>query len=46
MYVEAVTIDGKEVERPVLKHGDIVAADVIEFRMSEEKTCWGLSGTV
>ena len=46
MYVEAVMIDGMEVERPVLKHGDIVAADVIEFKMSEEKTCWGSSGTV
>lgn len=45
MYVEGVAIDGREVEKPMLKHGEIVGADVIEFRMSEEKTCWGLDGT-
>lgn len=46
MYVEGVAIDGKEIEKPVLRHGDIVAADVIEFKMSKEKTSWGLDGTV
>lgn len=46
MYVEGLTVDGREVDRPVLKHTEIVGADVIEFKMSSDKTCWGTGGTV
>ncbi|KFH42207.1 putative glycosidase-like protein [Hapsidospora chrysogenum ATCC 11550] len=46
MYVKGLTVDGREIKKPVLKHKDIVEANVIEFRMSRHKTSWGREGTI
>ncbi|KAJ5818983.1 hypothetical protein N7474_004574 [Penicillium riverlandense] len=40
-YVKSLKIDGTEVNVPVLKHGDIVKAESIEYEMSEVPTSWG-----
>lgn len=45
-YVRGLKVDGKKVDRPVLKHADIVNARSIEFDMSSEPTSWGSKGTV
>jgi putative alpha-1,2-mannosidase len=41
-YVKGLKVDGKEVQKPVLKHGDIVHAQKIEFEMSATPTSWGI----
>ncbi|KAI9903797.1 hypothetical protein N3K66_000326 [Trichothecium roseum] len=46
MYVAGLKVDGREVHRPLLKHADIVGANVIEFEMSHEPTDWGTEGTI
>ena len=41
-FVKGLWVDGREVERPVLRHGEIVRARRIEFEMSEVPTDWGM----
>lgn len=43
-FVKALWVDGREVRRPVLTHGEILGAGRIEFEMSEEPTGWGAGG--
>ncbi|KAI0161891.1 glycoside hydrolase family 92 protein [Hypoxylon sp. FL1284] len=43
-YVTGLSIDGKPVDRPVLRHGNIMGAEVITFEMSEAPTTWGEDG--
>lgn len=40
-YIKSLKVDGREVKTPILKHGDIVRAEKIEFEMSETPTSWG-----
>lgn len=40
-YVKALSVDGREITQPVLKHGDIVGAERIDFEMSATPTSWG-----
>lgn len=40
-YVAGVTVNGRALERPILKHADIVGGGDIIFRMSAEQTDWG-----
>lgn len=40
-YVKSLTIDGKSINRPVIKHSDLVTATSIAFEMSEVPTAWG-----
>lgn len=46
LYVAGLTIDGRNVDKPILTHAEIVNANVIEFEMSKEVTTWGTEGTV
>lgn len=41
-FVKGLWVDGREVGRAVLGHGEIVRAGRIEFEMSEVPTDWGL----
>ncbi|KAF9883368.1 hypothetical protein FE257_003535 [Aspergillus nanangensis] len=41
-YVRSLKVDGREVTKPVLNHGEIVRARKIEFAMSETPTSWGV----
>lgn len=43
-YVKGLRVDGREVERPVLRHGEIVRATRIDFEMSDVPTEWGEGG--
>ncbi|OTB00523.1 glycoside hydrolase family 92 protein [Hypoxylon sp. CI-4A] len=43
-YVKGLSVDGKTIDRPVLRHGDIVGASLIRFEMSEVPTEWGENG--
>ncbi|KAF5129611.1 putative glycosidase [Metarhizium anisopliae] len=45
-YIKSLKVDGKTVDKPLLKHEDIVNARKIEFHMSSEPTGWGRKGTV
>lgn len=45
LYVKGLKVDGKSVDRPVLRHGQIVGACKIEFEMSATPTTWGKKGT-
>ncbi|KAK2764484.1 hypothetical protein FQN54_009179 [Arachnomyces sp. PD_36] len=40
-YIKSLKLDGREITTPVLKHGDIVRAETIEFEMSDVPTSWG-----
>lgn len=40
-YVKGLSVDGKPVSVPILRHGQIVHATKIEFEMSEVPTSWG-----
>lgn len=40
-YIRSLKVDGREVKIPVLKHGDIVDAEKIEFEMSDMPASWG-----
>ncbi|KAL5364450.1 glycosyl hydrolase family 92-domain-containing protein [Aspergillus floccosus] len=42
-YIRSLKIDGKVISRPILRHGEIVRAQRIEFEMSEKPTSWGIS---
>ncbi|KAJ6447173.1 alpha-1,2-mannosidase [Purpureocillium lavendulum] len=43
-YVKGLKVDGKTIDRPTLKHGDVVRAKKIEFEMSSRPTNWGGQG--
>ncbi|KAI1455980.1 glycoside hydrolase family 92 protein [Annulohypoxylon moriforme] len=43
-YVKSLSVDGRSVNRPVLRHSDIVGAGLIKFEMSETPTGWGEAG--
>ncbi|KAI1098314.1 glycoside hydrolase family 92 protein [Jackrogersella minutella] len=43
-YVKGLSVDGKSIDRPILKHSDIVGARLIIFEMSETPTEWGEYG--
>lgn len=43
-YVKGLMVDGREVERPVLRHGEILRASLVEFEMSDVPTDWGDGG--
>lgn len=45
-YIKSLKVDRKMVDKPLLKHEDIVNARKIEFHMSYEPTGWGRKGTV
>lgn len=40
-YIQSLTIDGKKISAPLLKHAQIVQAARIEFEMSVTPTSWG-----
>ncbi|EME85349.1 glycoside hydrolase family 92 protein, partial [Pseudocercospora fijiensis CIRAD86] len=41
-YVKGLKVDGKAVKKPVLRHGQILTAERIEFDMSEQGQQWGM----
>lgn len=43
-FVKGLWVDGRRVERAVLRHGEIVGARRVEFEMSEVPTDWGMVG--
>ncbi|XXG99451.1 Allantoate permease [Hypoxylon texense] len=43
-YVKGLNIDGKPVDRPIVRHGEIVGANTITFEMSGTPTAWGEDG--
>jgi predicted alpha-1,2-mannosidase len=45
-FVKGLRVDGRKIERAVLRHGEIVRARRIEFEMSEVPTEWGMGGDV
>ena len=45
-FVKGLWVDGREVGRAVLGHGEIVRAGRIEFEMSEVPTDWGMGGNL
>lgn len=40
-YIKSLTIDGRAVNRAVIKHRDLVTAASIDFEMSDVPTSWG-----
>lgn len=40
-YVKSLKIDGKSIERPVLKHSQLVSARSIAFEMADTPQDWG-----
>jgi predicted alpha-1,2-mannosidase len=44
-YIKGLKVDGVPITQPILKHGDIVNASLIEFEMSGSPTSWGTSVT-
>ena len=40
-YVSSLTVDGRKLDKPVLKHGDIIGARKIVFGMSDTPGTWG-----
>lgn len=40
-YVKGLKIDGKQISRPIIKHGDLVHARRIDFEMSGVPSTWG-----
>ncbi|KAL7627275.1 hypothetical protein AAE478_001464 [Parahypoxylon ruwenzoriense] len=43
-YVKGLSVDERSIDRPVLRHGEIVNARLIKFEMSETPTRWGEDG--
>jgi putative alpha-1,2-mannosidase len=43
-FVKGLLVDGRAVDRPLLRHADLVGAGKIEFEMSDEPTEWGSEG--
>ncbi|KAI1815825.1 glycoside hydrolase family 92 protein [Poronia punctata] len=44
-FVKRVTIDGKLLHRPIIRHGELVKARSIYFEMSESPTTWASAGS-
>ncbi|KAJ5316439.1 hypothetical protein N7476_006746 [Penicillium atrosanguineum] len=44
-YVKGLTIDGKQISQPVIKHGDLVNATRIDFEMSDVPSMWDTNQT-
>jgi predicted alpha-1,2-mannosidase len=44
IYVKHLRVDGESIEKPMLRHSQIVNARRIEFEMSESPTEWGGAG--
>jgi putative alpha-1,2-mannosidase len=42
--VKGLWVDGRAIDKPVLKHAELVAASRIEFEMSGVPTDWGAEG--
>ncbi|KAL9090314.1 MAG: hypothetical protein Q9165_005347 [Trypethelium subeluteriae] len=40
-FVKSLKVDGRNVEKPVLTHGEIVGAGRIEFEMADTPQAWG-----
>lgn len=40
-YVAGVTVNGRALDRPILKHADLISGGEILFAMSAERTDWG-----
>jgi predicted alpha-1,2-mannosidase len=43
-FVKGLWVDGRPLERPVLRHADLVGARLVEFEMSDVPTGWGAMG--
>jgi predicted alpha-1,2-mannosidase len=43
-FVKGLWVNGRAVDRPLLRHADLVEAEKIEFEMSDEPTDWGAAG--
>ena len=43
-FVKGLWVDGREVKKAGLRHGEVVRARRIEFEMSEVPTRWGMGG--
>ncbi|KAI2601883.1 glycoside hydrolase family 92 protein [Hypoxylon sp. NC1633] len=43
-YVKGLSVDGRSIDRPTLRHEEIVVASLIRFEMSETPTRWGEDG--
>ena len=41
-YVKSVTIDGRAISKPFIKHDDLVSCDNVVFEMSDKPTDWGI----
>ncbi|KAI1862993.1 hypothetical protein JX265_009039 [Neoarthrinium moseri] len=41
-YIKSLTVNGRYIDRPILRHRDIVEAGTIEFEMSTTPTSWGM----
>jgi predicted alpha-1,2-mannosidase len=40
-YIRSVTVDGRMLEKPFIKHSDLVSCKEIVFEMSEKAAQWG-----
>lgn len=40
-YVNGLRVDGKVIDRPVLKHSELVGASLVELNMAETRGTWG-----
>lgn len=40
-YVQSFSVDGAEIQTPILKHTDLLGAQSIEFTMSDKPQTWG-----
>ncbi|KAK6436052.1 hypothetical protein LTR95_007759 [Oleoguttula sp. CCFEE 5521] len=43
-FVKGMSVDGRVLDRPILRHEDLVKASWIEFEMTDEPTDWGSEG--
>ncbi|KAI1373953.1 glycoside hydrolase family 92 protein [Hypoxylon crocopeplum] len=43
-YVKGLSIDGRLIDQPILRHAEIVGARLIQFDMSDSPTEWGEEG--
>lgn len=43
-YIQAVTLNGRPLEQPVIRHGDLMEGGVLAFEMGAVPTTWGTAG--
>jgi len=43
-YVKGVTVDGKALHEPIIRHRELVNARLVHFEMSDTRTTWGSKG--